>query len=103
MPECSDADKGRERQVIMERFGPMWRRKIEAERQKVITENAPQGVPAEASLGPIEYQSTFLRNCTASFFTARYVWQITSAVGNKRVSKEKRFACAKLGGIWLCN
>lgn len=103
-PECSDADKSRERQVIIERFGTVWRRSVEAERRKVITENLPVGVPnAEVSLGPIEYQSTFSKKCTASFFVARYVWQITSAVGTKGVPKEKRFACAKLGGNWLCN
>jgi hypothetical protein len=103
-PECSDADKSRARQVIIERFGTVWRRNVEAERRKVITENVPVGVPnAEVSLGPIEYQSTFSKKCTASFFVARYVWQITSAVGTKRVPKEKRFACTKLGGNWLCN
>lgn len=102
--ECSDTDKDRERKAIIERFGTVWRRGVEAEQEKLTSGNAPYGVPnAGASLGPVKYQTTFLRNCTAAVVTARYFWEVTGPAGPTRVPKEKRFACAKLGGIWLCN
>jgi hypothetical protein len=104
---CSDADKSREREIIIKRFGDRWRRNIEGERSKVIATNAPAGIDnAEASLGTIEYQITFLEACLPGFVKARYVWQIrTNINGTIRmatVAKEKRFTCMKLGGVWFC-
>jgi len=114
-PKCTDADKSREREAIIKRFGDRWRRSIEGERSKVIARNAPAGADnaiigannAEASLGPIEYQITFIEACLSGFVRARYVWQIRTSVNGTikvaTVAQEKRYACAKIGGAWLCN
>lgn len=102
--ECTDADKSRESKTIIGRFGGMWRRNIEGDRRKIIAQSVPAGVEnAEATLGPIEYQSTVFNRCTAGVVTAMYVWQVTSPVKTIRVPKEKRFTCVKIGGLWLCS
>jgi outer membrane biosynthesis protein TonB len=114
-PKCTDADKSREREAIIRRFGDRWRRNIEGERNKVIARNAPSGADnaltgvnnAEASLGPIEYQITFPDACMPGFVRARYVWQIRTNVNGTikvaTVAQEKRYTCAKIGGVWFCN
>jgi hypothetical protein len=106
--ECSNADKSRARETIINEFGNMWRRNIEGDRRKIVAENAPRGVEnAEASLGAIEYESTFFRTCTAGFVTVRYVWQIRANVNGTikvvAVAQKKRFACVKAGATWLCS
>jgi hypothetical protein len=107
-PECSDADKSRERETIIKRFGDRWRRNIEGSRRKIIAENAPADVDnAEATLGTFEYTSKFFKACTAGSVTVRYVWQVRTnfngTIKVAHVAKEKRFACLKVGGEWLCN
>ena len=114
-PKCNDADKSREREAIIKRFGDRWRRSIEGERGKVIARNAPAGADnaltgvnnAGASLGPIEYQVTFIGSCLSGFVRARYVWQLRTNVNGTikvvTVEREKRYACAKIGGAWFCN
>jgi hypothetical protein len=114
-PKCTDADKSREREAIIKRFGDRWRRSIEGERSKVNVRNAPAGADnaltgvnnAGASLGPIEYQVTFIESCLSGFVRARYVWQIRTNVNGTikvaTVEREKRYACAKIGGAWFCN
>jgi hypothetical protein len=108
--ECTDADQSRDRKIIIERFGDIWRRNIEGERRKIIAQNVPAGVQnTEASLGPIEYRTTFFKACLAGVVTVRYVWQVKTDANPVTpgkvvaVSKEKRFACVKIGGAWLCN
>lgn len=106
-PNCSDADKSREREAIIGRFGDRWRRNIEGERSKIIAQNAPAGVDGvDASLGPMEYQITFFKECMGGLVTARYAWQVTTNVQGARrtvtVAKQKRFACVKVGDAWLC-
>jgi hypothetical protein len=106
--ECSDADKAREREIIIGEFGGRWRQKIESDRRKIIAESARDAAAgAEASLGGIEYESLFFKSCTLGFITARYTWQVrTNANGTIRtvsVPKSKRFACVKIGGAWGCS
>ena len=107
-PECSDDDKNRERESIIQRYGETWRRNIEGERSKIIARNGPDGTQnTEASLGGIEYTSTFLKACKVGIFTARYAWQVTTydPEGKKVVTvrKEKTFTCGKIGGAWICS
>jgi hypothetical protein len=106
-PVCTDADQSREREIVIRSFGWMWRRRIEGERRRVIAENMPDGVEhAEAQLGAIEYTAVFLKACTAGVVIARYVWQIRANVNERvrvmNVPREKRFACGKIRGVWLC-
>jgi hypothetical protein len=106
--ECSDADKSREGETLVNLFGGKWRQKIEGDRRKIIAENAPAGVEnAEASLGEIRYGGAFLNACTVAYVTARYVWQVRSnyngTVKVVPVAKAKRFVCAKVGGVWRCS
>jgi hypothetical protein len=105
---CADADKSREKLTISERFSAGWRRKIEAERTKIIAENSRAAVVTEATLGAIEYQSAFPKGCQATVVTLSYTWQIKtgSAVAPPkvlRVPKEKIFGCIKVLGSWVCN
>jgi hypothetical protein len=107
-PACTDEDKAREREVIIRSYGNSWRRRIEGERKKIITENQRGGDESgEATLGPIKYNVAFFNSCRSSVVTAMYVWQIRSTVNeikkkDSEVAKEKRFVCTKVGGAWLC-
>jgi hypothetical protein len=108
LPACSEADKSRELRTIINRYGEKWRRSIEGERQKIIAENVRGGAErAEASLGPLEYESAFLKGCGMLLVTARYAWQVSSnpngTLNVVSVPKRKRFTCAKTLGIWLCS
>ncbi len=38
---CSEADRSREREIIIRRFGALWRLRIEGERRRIIAENMP--------------------------------------------------------------
>ena len=104
---CTDADKTREREAIVRSFGETWRRSIEGERQRIISENAPaRAANTEATLGALEYNVAFFNFCRAVTVTARYAWQLRSNVNGtikvSSVAKERRFACMKIGGAWLC-
>ena len=108
VPACSEADQSREREIILRRFGEMWRQRFEGERSSIINGSAPQGAEnIEARLGSIEYASTFSKACAASFVTARYVWRVTMNVNQTpkvvTVAKSRKFACVKVGGVWLCS
>ena len=50
-PICSDADKSRERAIILKRFGAAWRRGIEGERRRIIAENTPARAASDANRG----------------------------------------------------
>jgi hypothetical protein len=107
-PVCSDADKSLERRLIIDRYGERWRRMIEGERRKIIAENVPAGVEnAEAGLGAVEYEAAFSKACAVSSVTARYAWRVrTNFNGTTKVvtvAKQKRFACVKAAGNWLCS
>jgi hypothetical protein len=104
---CSEADKSRERQGIIERYGAAWRRIIEDERRRIIMERMPLGLTnGEASLGTIEYVSTFSQTCTTASLMARYVWQVkinlNGTVRVVPVARQKRFTCEKSEGAWRC-
>lgn len=108
LPACSEADRSLELKTIINRYGDKWRRSIEGERRKIIEENVPDGADrAEASLGPLEYESAFIKGCAAVLVTARYAWQVSSSSNltakGVSVPKKKRFTCVKTLGIWLCS
>ncbi len=105
--ECSDSDKERIAANLISSFAAQWRRKIEQERSRIIA--ATFGVEVQsavATLGPIEFQSTFTK-CSAAVVTARYTWQVKAdlpqGVKTVTVPGVKRFACGKVFGPWICN
>jgi hypothetical protein len=105
---CSDDDKSRAKESIIQRFGDDWRRKIEGERRRIISENVPDGaVEVEATLGALEYVSTFLRGCQEGVITVRYVWEVSANVNGTTkvltVARAKKFTCLKVVGAWLCS
>jgi hypothetical protein len=107
MPECSEADKGREKETIIKKFGESWRRKFDGERPKIIKENVPDGgVNPEASLSALEYPGARFKECVLGFITVSYSWQVRANVNgtikNVTVPKEKRFTCVKIFGAWGC-
>jgi hypothetical protein len=106
--ECSQEDQRRALNTLRN-FEPSWRRKIEGERARIIAENVAEGRGhTEATLGKIEFQYSFIEPCRAAVVTARYAWQVyvpgnaTSPGKTNNVSKERRFACGMLLGIWGC-
>jgi uncharacterized protein (DUF2141 family) len=101
-PACSDADKSLEMQIITHQYKNTWRKIIEGERAKIIAENVPPGIKAEASLGPIDYKFPF-PSCTAVDVVLGYEWLVQSPVLRKTVRKERKFVCAKIGGVWICH
>ncbi len=107
-PLCSEDDRSRARESIIRRFGEGWRRKIEAERRRIIGENVPAGaVEGEATLSALEYASTFFRGCQAGVVNVRYVWRVSANVNGTmkavNVAGGKKFACVKIVGAWMCS
>lgn len=110
-PSCSDADKAREREFILQRFGDGWRRRIEGERRQIVHQNGPRQngqtdvETVELSLSAIEYTSTFLKGCSAATFTARYYWRVGASLTGQgaTIAREKRFICARISGVWFCS
>jgi hypothetical protein len=104
---CSDADEGRDEQIIRS-YLPTWRRNIQGERAKIIAENVPEGARStEAILREIELQVTFLIPCKSAAITAGYEWQVSySLIGappkTKIVSRKRTIACGKVFGMWVC-
>jgi hypothetical protein len=111
-PECSEADKDHEDQIIRGNL----RRIIQGERENIIKENVPdRAVEKEAVLREIEFQVTFLIPCKSAAISARYEWQVSyypSQQGDyvagaqrkketKTVPRRRTFGCAKILG-WLC-
>jgi hypothetical protein len=96
VPTCSEADQSRERQSIIRKFGERWRQS-----------NAPAGADnREAELASADYQIVFAKGCMAGSVTARYVWRVKPNAATAQVApvlKVKKYACMKIGGVWLCS
>jgi hypothetical protein len=106
-PLCSDADKSRERKIIIDKFGDSWRRNIEGEQGKIIDVNSPPGaVNVEASLGALKYESAFIETCERGSVTVKYAWQVSAnfngTIKSSTIKREKRFSCVKSSGKWVC-
>jgi hypothetical protein len=107
-PQCTDEDKSRESQALINKFAAQWEGSIRAEEKKVIAENLPPGFPkgteSRATLGRIRYVVTFLKGCTPRSVTATYEWQISMNYNGKektvRVPKQK--TCVRFLGVWVC-
>jgi len=113
---CTDDDKVRLREELLNRLGAEWRRGIESEKPRIIADSlprAPAGEPGRgevsARLGSIDFDFAFFRTCRAVLVTARYTWQVHvsgNAIApekNLTIPKRRSFQCAKLGSMWICN
>ncbi len=101
--ECSEADRSHAKETILSRYRDTFQRRIEGERNKIITQFSDGPVRAAAELGPVEYESTILNQCTVASVRARYVWRVyLPAKAMTSVPREKRFTCVRIGGAWLC-
>jgi hypothetical protein len=116
---CTDDDRARERDNLINRFAASWQRSIEAEKDKVIADtiarNRPAGpagpagveptaVEATATLGRIRYEVMF-KECSPRLVIARYEWQVTIYVQRREprvVTVPRQKTCGKLLGVWLC-
>ena len=109
---CTDEDQDRSLNSIRS-FEPGLRRRIEGERAKIIAANVPDASQEKAAeLGRIEFQYSFLEPCRAAEVKATYEWVVSySPVGipagsphriNKTVPRQRRFACGKFLGAWVC-
>ncbi len=103
--ECTDDDKIRERAVVINSCGGVWRRAIEGDRIKILAGYGVAGLEnVSASLSEkIEYQITFSQACRAGVVTARYSWQVTApTIRTVPLLKETRFKIVKAGERWRC-
>lgn len=108
---CTDADRARERDNLINKYAAMWQRSIESEKGRVIAETIaarlpgvePKFVEATASLGPVKYDVAF-KECSPRLVMARYEWQVRMYYeGTTRtVAVPRQRTCGKLLGVWLC-
>lgn len=105
--ECSDADKSRARQHVIERYGASWQRRLEGELRRAVSARNIDARIVEVRLVAVEYEGTSFNTCAAGFVTARYFWQVRTSVRevikDVSVTKKKTYVCGKVGGAWLCN
>jgi hypothetical protein len=85
-PECTEADKDRERQRILQTLGPALRRGVQ---------------------GEVQTEVTFVRGCKNAVVTVRFLETRETLInGIPRViteRKEKRYGCSrKFLGQWFC-
>jgi hypothetical protein len=101
--ECTEADEGRERQVVI----AILRRTLQRERDAIIAQNVRERKFARATLGAVEPQISFFNKCKVASGPVSYVWQIqTTEPPPPRVlsvSKQRTFFCRKVLGGWFCN
>jgi hypothetical protein len=102
-PECSESDRSHAKETILSRYRETWQRRIESERNKIIAQFSDGPVRASAELGPVEYETAIVNQCTVASVRARYVWRVYSPVKpSTSVPREKRFTCVRVVGAWLC-
>lgn len=102
-PECSDADQSRERGIVINSCDGTWRRRIEADRSKILAEYLGVENAVAHLSAKIEYQITFSKECKAGVVTAKYTWQVTApAIRTVPRPHEKRFTLVKTGDRWRC-
>lgn len=104
--ECTEADEGRERKIIIDTYSVAWRESVERERPKILAEEI-RGEIAKATLVPQEPQIRFFKECKAATVTYKYTWQIktvnATGVRDLNVSKQRTSICGKMVGRWFCS
>jgi hypothetical protein len=115
-PVCTEADRQRERDALLNRYSAIWRRSFESEKPKVVAGSSPAGGrPAgretTATLGEI-YFTVIFKECNPVLVRARYEWQVhvpgdayspgkESSGKNMTIRRER--TCGKLAGMWICH
>ncbi len=109
---CTEDDRARAREALLNKYAATWQSSIESEKPRVIAatvaENLPGGVEpraveATATLGPVRYDVTFL-GCSPLLVTARYEWQVRMFFNGKTkvVAVPRHKTCGKVVGMGLC-
>jgi hypothetical protein len=104
---CSADDQRRDEKTIRN-YSSAWKKKIKAERAKIIKENVPAGVgKTDSSLGNIELQINLLAPCSTAVVTASYAWELSYPLSpttrkNMTVSVTMTIPCRKVAGKWVC-
>lgn len=121
--ECSEAERGKEREAIIRRLGDAWRQSAEEDCRKVVAEigrtaeNRRVGDNRRAiehgrigvEYGGVKFDSkvTVFETCTTGAVTINYrcqaVWPLTAKVEAVGGRKTKRLVCRKVKAGWLCN
>jgi predicted RNA-binding Zn ribbon-like protein len=92
---CSDADKSRETQIIVERYSKDWHDVIEKE---IIASTGEK----EIVLRLLEYPTEFFGDCTVAQVTVIYEWWVGKSERQKTSGGKRRFDCSKQGDVWDC-
>jgi hypothetical protein len=116
--ECTEADEGSERQVVI----AVLRRTLQGEREAIIAQNVRERKFARAILGRVEAQISFSNKCKVASGLVSYVWQIQTTEQPPQppeqppqppeqppqpprvlyVRKRLMFFCGKVPRGWFC-
>src|SRR6185503_5854960 len=89
--DCSDADKKREGDLIVNQYGSIWSESIKRRRAGVLT--------VEDSKETITFEPTFPQGCLTALVTVTYELKVRGAVP---IRKQQRYECAKNEITWNC-
>lgn len=112
-PTCSAADKSREKESIIKKFGQGWRQSIAGDSSAIFAGKLPpRAEHSEPKLSALKYEISFSKTCAEGSVTVRYVWEISYQEINPgalplppkviTVAQEKNFHCVKKGESWRC-
>jgi cytoskeletal protein RodZ len=104
-PACSDADMQSQGNALVRDSAAGWEQSIKGDRQRVINENAPPGIPeSDATLNKPSFSFVFTKPCKSVRVTATYSWRVSWGDGrdSKTVPGKTTFRCDKLWKIWAC-
>ena len=109
---CTDAEKARNRDALIDKYSAQWQRSIESEKPRIIAESKARNlsgvnadaIEATATLSPIRFQAVFVKGCTPNMITARYQWHVRLFFKGtiKETAFSKQTTCGKVAGIWFC-
>ncbi len=110
---CTDAERARNEDALINKYGPTWQRSIESEKLRIIAESKaknlpgvnPETIEGTASLPPVRFRAVFLKGCTPNLVTAKYEWQVRLVFHGttKVVAVAKQKSCGKVAGFWICH
>jgi len=87
--DCSDADKKREGDLIVNQYGSIWSESMKGRRV----------LPRDDSQATITFEPTFPQGCMTALVTVTYELNVKGAVP---VRKQQRYECVKTGSEWNC-
>jgi hypothetical protein len=107
IPQCSEDDKAREKEMILRKFAKSWREDVLRGRVKTAERLQRKGNDSNLGSGEPRIVIAF-KSCYSASVTITYSVPVislgdpTRPPGVLSVPKVKRFACQKVGFTWNC-